>query len=92
VSGRHHPEHTGVWVGDRNIASIGVAIRKWISYHGAALNVSTDLRFFDAIQPCGLPSAVMTSLDELTGLRVPPDDVKQAFRSALGSHGLKCQS
>lgn len=89
VTGRHHPEHTGVWVDDHKIASIGVAVRKWISYHGAALNVETDLRFFDAIQPCGLPSDVMTSLAALLGRRITIKDVKAALLRALDFHGVR---
>jgi len=83
LTGRHHPEHTGVWVENRKIASIGVAVRKWISYHGAALNVATDLRFFSAIAPCGLPSEVMTSMNVLAGQRITLDDVKQRLRDVL---------
>ncbi|GAB4314195.1 MAG: lipoyl(octanoyl) transferase LipB [Candidatus Zixiibacteriota bacterium] len=83
IDGRHHPEHTGVWVGDRKIASIGVAVRKWISFHGVALNVSTDLRFFGAIKPCGLPSEIMTSMAELTGVDIPLDDVKNRLQQVL---------
>lgn len=79
VKGDHHPEHTGVWVGERKIASIGVAVRQWISYHGIALNVSTDLRYFGAIHPCGLSPEVMTSLEMLTGKNVSPTDVKTRF-------------
>lgn len=88
VTGLHHPEHTGVWVEDRKIASIGVAVRKWVSYHGAALNVSTDLRFFSAIQPCGLPAEVMTSLTALTGAAIELQQVKEAFLRALSARGV----
>ncbi|UCD62644.1 MAG: lipoyl(octanoyl) transferase LipB [Candidatus Zixiibacteriota bacterium] len=54
-------EHTGVWVGDRKIASIGVAVTGWISFHGAAVNLNTDLRDFEQISPCGLDPKTMTS-------------------------------
>jgi len=52
----------GVWVGDRKIASIGVAVRRWVSWHGFALNVGADLRGFDAITPCGIEGVQMTSV------------------------------
>jgi len=55
---------TGVWVEGEKIASIGIAVRKWVSYHGFALNVAPDLRFFDLINPCGLRGIHMTSLAE----------------------------
>lgn len=53
---------TGVWVGDRKIASIGIAVRRWVTYHGFALNFSTDLRYFEAVDPCGFNASVMTTL------------------------------
>lgn len=53
---------TGVWVGDRKIASIGVAVRRWISYHGFALNIDNDLEAFQSIVPCGLANVAMTSM------------------------------
>ncbi len=62
VAARRRPPHTGVWVGDRKIASIGIAVRRWVAYHGVALNVSTDLSLFDLVIPCGMPDMEMTSL------------------------------
>ncbi|HZC45813.1 MAG TPA: lipoyl(octanoyl) transferase LipB [Candidatus Acidoferrum sp.] len=56
---------TGVWVGARKVASIGVGIRRWTTWHGFALNVSTDLSFFDSIVPCGIEGCRMTSVSEL---------------------------
>lgn len=53
---------TGVWIGQEKIASIGVGFRRWVSLHGFALNVSTDLSFFDAIVPCGIAGCRMTSI------------------------------
>lgn len=54
---------TGVWVGERKIASLGVGVRKWISMHGFAINVCGDLDPFRHITPCGLPGVIMTSLE-----------------------------
>jgi lipoyl(octanoyl) transferase len=53
---------TGVWVGSRKIASIGVAIRRWVTWHGFALNIGADLAGFGAITPCGIEGVVMTSV------------------------------
>ena len=61
--GTRRPPYTGVWIDDRKIASIGVHARDWVTWHGFALNVSTDLRFFDLIVPCGIPSVRMTSIN-----------------------------
>jgi lipoate-protein ligase B len=68
---RRRNRYTGVWVGDRKIASIGVAVTQWISYHGAAINLTTDLARFNIINPCGLPPETMTSLQKETGKEIP---------------------
>lgn len=72
---------TGVWIGSRKIASIGVACRKWVSYHGFALNVSTDLSLFQQIRPCGLDPTVMTSLEEELG---SPTSMRAVKESLIG--------
>lgn len=61
---------TGAWVGDRKIASIGVAVRRHVTWHGLALNVAPDLADFQLIQPCGFAPGVMTSMAELLGDRM----------------------
>jgi lipoyl(octanoyl) transferase len=58
---------TGVWVGNRKIASIGVGVRRWITMHGFALNVCGDLSPFDQIVPCGIANITMTSIEKETG-------------------------
>jgi lipoyl(octanoyl) transferase len=58
---------TGVWLGDRKIASIGVGVRHWITMHGFALNVCGDLSPFDHIVPCGISNVAMTSMEAETG-------------------------
>ncbi|MBI3784580.1 MAG: lipoyl(octanoyl) transferase LipB [Deltaproteobacteria bacterium] len=62
---------TGVWVGGAKLASIGVGVRRWTTFHGIALNISTDLRFFAEIVPCRMPEVRMTSL--LAELGAAPD-------------------
>jgi lipoyl(octanoyl) transferase len=57
----------GVWVGEEKIASIGVHLSRWVTTHGFALNVSTDLSYFSGIIPCGLNEVRMTSIERLTG-------------------------
>ena len=62
---------TGVWVGDRKIASIGVGVRHWITMHGFALNVCGDLSPFNQIVPCGINNVAMTSMEKETGRSLP---------------------
>lgn len=62
IEGRRAPGLTGVWVGDHKIASIGVAVRRWVTWHGLALNVHTDLDAFNGFSPCGLDPKVMTRM------------------------------
>lgn len=65
----------GVWVKGRKIASLGVHVSRWITTHGFALNVNTDLSYFSAIVPCGLQGVEMTSVAELTGATMPLEEV-----------------
>lgn len=76
LDAQRKPGLTGVWVGSKKIASLGIAVRRWVSYHGFSLNVSVDLRYFRMIRPCGLDGAVMTSLSELLGREVSTAEVK----------------
>ena len=60
--------YTGVWTRGRKIASIGIHVKQWVTWHGFALNVTTDLSAFDRIVPCGIPDVVMTSVEKETGM------------------------
>jgi lipoyl(octanoyl) transferase len=79
---------TGVWTADapdgRKLASIGVAVRRWVTLHGLALNVSTDLARFSAINPCGFEAAVMTSMARELAAPVDLAAVKSALSRHLG--------
>jgi lipoate-protein ligase B len=83
-SGRK-PSWTGVWTADaaRKLASIGVAVKRWVTLHGFALNVSTDLARFAAINPCGLDAAVMGSMAGELGRPVEMSAVKDAVKGAM---------
>jgi lipoate-protein ligase B len=73
-------EQTGVWVGSKKIASIGAAIRNWVSFHGFALNANTDLSYFYKINPCGFSGSTMTSMKALLGTDLKLRDVKEQVR------------
>ena len=62
LEGTRRPPYTGIWVGNRKIAAIGIAVRRGITFHGLALNVNTDLSYFNRIIPCGLSWADVTSM------------------------------
>jgi lipoyl(octanoyl) transferase len=62
VAAEPNPGLTGVWTGGRKIASIGIHVKQWVTFHGFALNVSTDLSYFDLIVPCGIRDVIMTSV------------------------------
>jgi lipoyl(octanoyl) transferase len=76
---------TGVWTSGRKIASIGVHARDWVTWHGFALNVNTDLSYFDLMVPCGIQSVTMTSVrSELGVAEVSMDQVASGVASAFG--------
>jgi lipoyl(octanoyl) transferase len=70
---------TGVWVGSEKIAAIGVKVSRWVTMHGFALNVNTDLSYFDRIIPCGIFHKGVTSIEKLLGQQVPLDEVSQCI-------------
>jgi len=88
INGERRVGQTGVWVGERKVASIGVAVSNWVTYHGFALNVNPDLTYFRLIRPCGLDPSVITSMVELIGGPVPMEEVKvrvtREFSSVFG--------
>lgn len=75
VPGRAIAGYAGVWTGEKKIASIGVGVRRWVTYHGFALNVSTDLSYFRKIHLCGLQGKEATSISEYLGHQVALDPV-----------------
>jgi lipoate-protein ligase B len=80
------PGLTGVWTtGRRKLASIGIGIRRWITWHGFALNVSADLSGFAAITPCGIEGVQMTSITREGG----PDDLERVAEVVVGAFRLR---
>jgi len=82
AEGRLHKE-TGVWVGSKKIASIGLAIKGDCTLHGIAINVSTDLRKFEKIKPCDFEPSVMTSISEITGKMISVNEFLPIFKEKI---------
>ena len=83
IEGRSISGYTGVWVGKKKIASIGIGVKRWITYHGLSLNVNIDLSYFSLINSCGLNENGMTSLAEILSSEVQMDTVKSLFVNAF---------
>ncbi len=84
ITADRKPGMSGAWVGDEKVAAIGVRVSSgWITSHGFALNVSTDLSFFDAIIPCGIREHGVTSMERLLGAPVAMTDVEDAVVAAF---------
>jgi lipoyl(octanoyl) transferase len=75
IQGKRIPDLTGVWVNDKKICAIGVKVTRWVTMHGFALNISTDLNYFNHIIPCGISDHGVTSIFEEIGNIVDQNDV-----------------
>lgn len=79
ISGEKREKMIGVWAKEKKICSIGIAVKRWVSFHGFALNVNTNLDHFNLIVPCGLKNVTMTSMQEILQGEVSMDKVKQSI-------------
>ena len=78
------PGRTGVWTEEGKLASIGVGVRRWVTMHGFALNVSADFAGFAQINPCGIHGCPVTSLERENGCKIPMADVKGKIAQRFG--------
>jgi lipoyl(octanoyl) transferase len=84
ISATRIPGLTGIWVGDAKLAAIGVRISRWVTSHGFALNVNTQLSDFDLIVPCGISDKSVTSMERLIGRSLAMGEVEDAVIAAFG--------
>ena len=85
IVGRRDPLKRGVWVEGEKIASVGVAIKRWVSFHGLSLNYETDLKYFELINPCGLDGRRMTSMAKILGTRIS----RERLTEKIGFHFMQ---
>jgi lipoyl(octanoyl) transferase len=90
IEGTREEGLTGVWVNGNKIAAIGVKVSRWITMHGFALNVNTDLSKFDRIIPCGIFHKGVTSMQSILGITSSVEDVQDSLSNAFGTV-FECQ-
>lgn len=91
IAGGRIKEYTGVWVGNEKVAAIGVAIKRWITYHGFAFNINPNMSHFQMITPCGISDKGVTSLTKLLGHEVDIEEVgKKTISTFAEVFGLNC--
>lgn len=81
LQGERDSRNTGVWINGRKVASIGIAISRWVTWHGLALNLNNDLRLAQAIRPCGFDPGLLTSVQRELGQPVPMAAAKAELSS-----------
>jgi lipoate-protein ligase B len=91
IEGHREAKKTGVWIGPKKVASIGIAVRRWVTWHGVALNLDNDLGTFRRFHPCGFDPDVMTRIaDHVPSAAIPTmakleDHFESAFRAVFGT-------
>lgn len=89
VMGLRLPQHTGVWINvegeDKKIAAIGLRLRRWVSFHGVAINVDPDLSHYASITPCGIPDKGLTSLAQCIG-KICMSDLDAALKNRFAAY------
>jgi len=83
ISGVRDERNTGVWVGGKKIAAIGIACRRWVTWHGFALNLTTDLAYYQRIHPCGMDSSLVTRLQDHMDPCPPMEEIAQRIAHHL---------
>jgi lipoate-protein ligase B len=92
IRGHRVARYPGVWVDSKKICSVGIHVNHYITTHGFALNVNTELRYFDYVRPCGIDGAVITSISKLLGYPLEVEAVIEPLLNCFSAvFGLRCQ-
>ena len=83
LTGERDPRNTGVWVGGKKVGSIGIACRRWVTWHGLSLNVNPDLAWFRRIHPCGMDSSLISSMAQQAARPLSIDNVRPVLQERL---------
>jgi lipoyl(octanoyl) transferase len=84
ITGERDPHYTGVWVAGKKLAAIGVKVSRWITMHGVAINLNSDLTYFDRIIPCGIADRGVTSVEALLSRKIDMNEFSRLFVGAFG--------
>lgn len=86
VEARGNPDYAGVWVGNKKVASIGIAVKKWVTYHGLALNLGKDELAFSGIAACGANASIMTSLEEIIERAIKREEIEAIIKPLIAEY------
>ena len=86
------PGFRGIWIKGKKIGSIGIGVKRWVTYHGLAININVDLRPFSFIKPCGIKDVEMASLIDLLGCEVDIDDAKDRLKLSFKEISLLAET
>jgi len=92
IIGGSRPGFRGAWIKEKKIASIGIGVKKWVTYHGLAININCDLLPFSFIRPCGIKDVEITSLEKVLGYKLDIDDAKNKLKSSFKEVSLLAEA
>ena len=92
IRAQRNPGFTGIWVKGAKIGSIGIGVKKWVTYHGMAININPDLKPFSFIKPCGIEGVKITSLENLLNEKIDIDDAKHKLKDSFEEISLLAET
>ena len=92
IRAQRNPGFRGIWVKDAKIGSIGIGVKKWVTYHGMAININPDLRPFSFIKPCGIEGVKITSLENLSNGKIDINDAKHKLKESFEEISLLAET